>query len=155
MSDAYALRPLLTSYPDARRGRTPLFEPILLPYVALVLGSLIAGLLGAYNAALLRRPGLLFRSLLFGFMGWITFIFVAGFVAKNTGNPTLGLVAGRLLHFALGGELFAIQRPHVKGHAFLGGAMVPLLGSYFATIFVSVLLPWSVIRLLLGDWLGR
>lgn len=155
MSADVALRPVLARYPDARAGKLPLLEPILLPYLGLMFGSFVASVAGAYNALVLRRVGLAIRSLLIGALGWIAFLFVVAFVAKASSNGGVGLIAGRLLHFAIGGALYTLQRPHVRGHTFLGGRTAPMLACYLASIVLAMILPWSVVRFLLGDWVGR
>jgi hypothetical protein len=149
----YALKPLLQKFPDGRAGTSPLLEPVLLPYVAIMFGSLVAGILGAYNAAVLRRYGLLFRSLFVGALGWIAFLFVVGFVTRAGANVSVALIIGRLFHFAMGGVLLFIQRPFVRGHTFLSGPMAPMLSSYMVAFMFSMFLPWKVTRFLLGVWL--
>ncbi len=46
---------LLQRVPDARRAPLRLFPPVLLPYVALMLGVAVAGVLALYNSLALRR----------------------------------------------------------------------------------------------------
>jgi hypothetical protein len=154
VTDDLALRPILTRYPDARRGAAPLLEPLLLPYLALMFGSLVAGLFAAYNAGTLKRSGLAMRSILVGAIGWITFPFTFALVFRATGNVSVGVIAGRVVHFALGGALYAMHRPHFRGHTFLGGRPVPLFGSYALAIAVSIMMPWKITARLLGAWLG-
>jgi hypothetical protein len=152
MNETAPLEPLLARYPDARRGAAPLLEPLLLPYLALMFGSLVASLFAVYNALVLKRLGLAARSILVGALGWIVFQFVFALVFHAAGNASVGVVAGRIVHFALGGVLYAMQRPHFRGHRFLDGGTVPLLASYLVAILVSIKMPWKVTVRLLGAW---
>jgi len=155
MNDDLALAPVLTRYPDARRGAAPLFEPVLLPYLALMFGSLAASLFGVYNAVVLKRFGLALRTLLVGALGWISFQFVFALVLHASGNASVGVIAGRVVHFALGGLLYAMHRPYFRGHEFLRGRAVPLFASYALAILISMKMPWKVTARLLGAWLVR
>jgi hypothetical protein len=152
VTDDLALRPVLTRYPDARRGIAPLLEPVLLPYLALMFGSLFASLVGVYNAVVLKRFGLAVRSILVGALGWISFQFVLVLVVHVTGNASVGVIAGRIVHFALGGLLYAMHRPHFRGNAFLNGRAVPMLPSYLVAILISMKMPWQITARLLGAW---
>jgi hypothetical protein len=156
MTDDLAPRPLLSRYPDARRGMGTLIEPALLPYLALMFGSLVAGAVGAYNALMLKRPGLALRSLAVGAAGWIAFLFVLATVRGPLGieNVSVGVIIGRIVHFALGGALYVMHRPHFSGHTFKHGTTAPLLGSYLTSILVSMVLPSRVTLFLLGVWIG-
>jgi ABC-type multidrug transport system fused ATPase/permease subunit len=152
MNDDLALKPLLKRYPDARRGFTPLLEPVLLPYLGLIFGSLVASLFAVYNAVMLKRFGLALRSILVGTLGWISFQFVVALVVHFFDNVSVGVIVGRFVHFALGGALYAMHRPHFRGHEFLNGRPVPLLASYVLAILISMKMPWQITARLLGAW---
>lgn len=156
MNEDLAPRPLLARHPDARRGAVNLIEPALLPYLALMFGSLAAAAVGAYNALALKRPGLALRSLALGATGWVAFLFVVAAVRfYGVENVNVGVIVGRVVHFALGGALYAMHRAHFRGHTFLHGNTVPLLQSYLAAILVSMVLSHKVTLFLLGVWLVR
>jgi hypothetical protein len=144
------LRPLLSRHPDARRAKAPLLQPILLPYLALIFGSGVAALAACYNALMMRRGGLAARSLLAGAGGTIAFLVVAGNAIHFGAETVVAIILGRVVHFAFGGLLFSMQRPHIRGNEFLGGPMAPLLPSYLAAIAISLLLPSPLTLLLLG-----
>jgi hypothetical protein len=148
------LRPLLRRHPDARRAKAPLLQPILLPYLALIFGSGVAALVACYNALMLKRGGLAGYSLLAGAGGMLSFLLVAGNAIHFGAEPAVALILGRVVHFAFGGLLFALQRPHLRGNEFLGGPVAPLLPSYFGAIVISLLLPSRLSLLLLGVRLG-
>lgn len=150
-ADGTPFRPLLQRHPDARRGSAPLLHPVLFPYLALIFGSLIAGIAGAYNAAVLRRGWLMVQSLLIGAAGWISFLFVVAALGQlGVENVSLAVIGGRVVHFALGGLLFFVHRPHFRGHEFLHGRTAPLLASYLVAIFASIYLPNKLELILLG-----
>jgi len=150
------LRPSLRQYPDARRGPLPLVEPLLLPYLALMFGSAVAGLIAFYNAIVIRRIGSAFAALLVGAAGWIASVVIAG-AADDAGmaNFALVLLALRVMHLVIGCVLFYLQRPYVQGHAFLGGSMAPALASYVVAFAIAWFLPVRVLLFLLGVPLGQ
>ena len=152
MNDELALKPHLERYPDARRGAAPLLDPVLLPYLALMFGSLVAAVGAVYNAVVLKRFGLAVRSILVGTLGWISFQFVVALVVHLVGNVSVGVIAGRVVHFALGGVLYAMHRPYFRGHEFLSGRTIPLFASYALAILISLKMPWKVAARLLGAW---
>lgn len=146
-----ALQPLLRRHPDARRSGIPLLDPILLPYVALMLGSGVAALAACYNALLLRRAGLALRSIFLAVVGWVLFlVVVVGTRRAGLENLAVGLILGRVVHFACGGVLYWMQRPYFRGHQFLRGPVIPMLASYLVALLVSMKLPVKVTLLLLG-----
>lgn len=150
------LRPSLRRYPDARRAAAPQLDPVLLPYVALMFGSAVAGVLAFYNAVVVRRFGNAFLSLLFGAFGWIACVRIV--VAANRAqveNVVLILLAVRVLHFVIGGVLFLVQRPYVHGSVFLHGSVAPVHISYIAAFAAALLLPTRVLLFLLGVPPGR
>lgn len=144
-------KPLLRRHPDARKGRAPLLHPILLPYLALMFGSAVAGLAGTFNALMLRRTSLALKSLAIGAAGWLSFMLVVALVRKaGVENVAVAVVIGRVMHFALGGALYFVHRPHFRGHEFLNGKTAPLLGSYLVAILASMYMPAKLTLLLLG-----
>lgn len=155
MNETEALQPLLSRYPDARRGTGRLFDPILFPYIALIFGF-GAALLGVYNAWSLRRTRLALLSLLIGLTGCLLLV-VTFVVARNVGieKPAVALIVGRMVHFALGVLLFFLHRPHFRGHEFQNGETVPVLQSYIGAILLSMIVPWRVTLLLLGGLFVR
>jgi hypothetical protein len=150
MSDTPLLQPLLRNYPDGRKARLPLLHPVLLPYLALIFGGMLAAIVSCYNAAMLKRPGLLFRSLLLGLASWIGFLFVVGALLDAEVSARVAMIAGRAAHFAFGGVLYYIHRPYLRGHEFLGGETAPLLPTYLTAIIASFMAPSSLTLLLLG-----
>ena len=150
------LRPSLRQYPDARRGPLPLIEPVLLPYLALMFGSGVAGIVAFYNAITIRRVGNAVATLLVGGVGWLTSLIIAG-AANHAGvtNLALVLLGLRVMHFLIGGAFFFLQRPYVRGHAFLGGRMAPALASYLVAFAITWFLPVWVLLLLLGVPIGK
>lgn len=145
------MKPLLARHPDARRAPAPLLEPILLPYVAIMFGSVVAAAVATYNALMLRRPALIARSLLLGVMGWLGFLMMPALLRPaGITNLSVAVILGRLVHFAIGGVMFWIFRPHAGGHEFLGGKNVPLLPSYLVAFLIAWNLPARVTLMLLG-----
>lgn len=155
-AEQLTLRPLLSRYPDARSATVPLLEPAFFPYLALVFGTPVAALASCYNAAALRRWGLVAASLALGAAGWLAFAVTFALVATSGAHSSLALIAARIVSFALGSLLFLAQRPHVRGHSFLLGSTIPLLNSYMAAFALSMILPHRVHLLLMsGGLLGR
>ena len=149
------LRPLLQRYPNARAASVPLFQPVLLPYVALLFGSAAAGLLAACNSVAMRRWGLAALSIAIGITGWLSFAAIVIAASDANANIRLVVFAGRALHFILGGVLFALQRRSVHGHEFLRGRMLPLQATYLLAFGLAIVIPGSVLALLLGVPPGR
>jgi hypothetical protein len=89
-------------------------------------------------------------SLAIGAGGLVAFLGVATPVLLASANFGLALVAGRAVHFALGGLLAYLQRDHVRGHTFLGGILFPLRASYAVAIVALLALPSRVVLLLMG-----
>lgn len=149
-------RPLLRRYPDARRAKFPILDPTILPYLALMFGSAIAGIAGIVNAVALRRYWLAALTLLLGAAGWLGFPFLI-FAMRRAGveNVAVLLTIGRLWHMFLGGVLFFMHRPHERGHEFLWGRSIPIFQSYIAAFAVSLILPGKVTLFLLGVPLVR
>lgn len=149
------LRPSLRQYPDARRGRLPLIEPLLLPYLGLMFGSGIVGIIAFYNAIVIRRIGSALAALLVGVFGWVTsMIIVVSADHAGVKNAALVLLGVRAMHFLIGGVFCFLQRPYVRGHAFLGGPMAPVLASYLVAFAITWFLPMTVLLFLLGVPLG-
>jgi hypothetical protein len=145
------LRPLLGRYPDARLAKAPLVDPLLLPYLGLIGGSVIAALVAAYNAVMLRRPALAAYGLAIGAAAWIvTRFLVAALLAGGVHNAGLLVLAIRLLHFAAGGVLYAMQQRHVKGHELLHGVMVPVQLTYILAFAAGIYVPWKLRLALMG-----
>ena len=140
------LRPLLRRVPDARQSRAYLIDPILFPYLALLFGLPVVVLLACYNAAALRRFRLFFAGLAVGVAGWIAFLLSVSVLRETA----FALVAGRAMNFVVGCFFYFLQRHHIRGHAFLGGSLVPLRPFYIGALFVAVLMPPQLARLLLG-----
>lgn len=147
------LRPSLRRYPDARRAAAPQIDPLLLPYVAIMFGSAVAGLIACYNAIVIRRFGHALLALLFGAFVWIGCVLVAS--AANQANIGFILITVRVLHFLAGGILFFVQRPHVHGSAFLRGSVAPVAACYVAALVIALTLPVRVMLVLLGVPPGR
>lgn len=143
-------RPLLKRYPDARRSPLLLFDAVLLAYLGLAAGAGVAGLIGCYNAASMRRFGLAIVSLLAGAAGWLSFAFVVMAIDRATNNPSLAVFAGRALHFVVGGALYFAQRRAIRGHVFLGGRMLPFLQTYLVSVAAVIFMPSSILWFLLG-----
>ncbi len=148
-------RPLVKRFPDARRAPLPLFDAVLLAYLGLALGAGLAGLVGCFNAAAMRRFGLAALNLLAGAGAWLAYSVIIVAVNHATNNVPLAVFAGRAMHLAVGSVLFFVQRPYVRGHVFLGGAKLPVLQTYLASLALIFVLPDSVIWFLLGGVLVR
>lgn len=154
MADGFAHPLRLQRFPDARRGRLPIAAPVLLGYCAFLLGAGGAALLGLWNAALLRRPGLFAGTLVLGALGWIAFG-LCGALLLGAGVKTIQLVllAGRLAGIAFGVLLAVFQARHVRGHVFLDGALIPLLPAVFGAFALQYVLPPKVLVVIQGFWL--
>lgn len=160
MSDAFVapdapLRPLLQRYPNARAASVPLLEPVLLPYVSLLLGSACAGALAAYNAIAMRRWALAAVCVAIGAAGWLAFAAIVIGVENANANVRLVIFVGRAMQFILGGVLFALQRRSVRGHEFLHGRMLPLPATYLLAFGLAMVMPGTVLALMLGVPPGR
>lgn len=145
-----SLRPLLRPMPDARRSRTSLIDPILFPYLALLFGIPIVVLLSCFNAAALRRWGLLAGGIALGVAGWLGFL-ESVYLWRHT---AFALIAGRVVNFAFGCFFYFLQRMHTRGHSFLGGRLFPMRPIYIGAFVVAVFMPSSLARLLMGVSLG-
>jgi hypothetical protein len=143
----------LARFPDARKGRAPLAAAAMLGYVAFLLGAGVAALLGLWNAAWLRRPGLFAATLFIGVVGWCGFgVAALGVLAAGVESPDLALLAGRLVGIASGIALAVLHARHLRGHAFLDGATIPLLPAVLLAFGLAVLAPRRLIFLALGFW---
>lgn len=142
---------VLSGYPDARRARLPLFEPLAFGYLALSLGGPVASLCALYNGLLLRRPGLVLRAILVGaFSALAFFLTVAFLLGAGLENYSFVRVIGYLVHVLFGALLVSSQWRHFHGHAFLRGRAIPLLWVVIAGIVLQLMLPPKVVLLLLG-----
>jgi hypothetical protein len=155
-SEAALLRPSLRRYPDARRAFATQIDPLLLPYVSIMFGSAAAGLIACYNAIVMRRFGQALLALLTGIIGWVACVLmVSAANDANVENVGFVLIGVRVLHFAVGGLLFFMQRPHVHGSVFLGGRLTPIAITYAAAFVLAVMMPVRVLLILLGVPPGR
>jgi hypothetical protein len=143
---------LLQRVPDARKATWPVLPPVLLPYVALMLGVAVASLLASYNAVALRRMRLAFVALAIGAVGWLGF----GFAVAALGGLEHGLLAllpARLVNVGLGALLAWTQWPHVRGHEFLGGRTMVLLHLVVVAFAAVLIIPIRPRLVLEGLWL--
>ncbi|MBV9496360.1 MAG: hypothetical protein JOZ54_19075 [Acidobacteria bacterium] len=155
IAEAELLRPALGRYPDGRRAFAPQLPAMLLPYVAMMFGSAIAGLAAFYNAIVIRRFGLAFLSLFLGFATWFGCL-LGVLSAKDAGVDTVLLLIGaRVLHFLVGCVFYFLMRPHLSGSTFLGGRTAPVRASYFVALAIGWYLPFRVLLLLLGAPIGK
>jgi hypothetical protein len=145
---------LLQRVPDARRAPLHLFPPVLLPYVALMLGVAVAGLVALYNSLALRRARAAIVAAAIGVAGWLGFGFLfAMLVAAGLHNVLLALLPVRLLNVGLGAVLAWSQWSHVRGHTFLGGRTVVLLPAVLAAFVLVLVMPVRLRLVLEGLWL--
>ena len=142
---------VLGRVPDGRRGRLPLLSPVLLGYLSLLLGAPLAAFGAGYNALVLRRARPLLAALAVGVFGWFAFGLLLNLLwSRGTRNFALLLLAGRLLHVALGCLLAWSQWAHFRGHRFLDGREVPLLPSVLCAMALTVVVPPLVILAIMG-----
>jgi hypothetical protein len=135
------LRPLLKRYPDARRAKVPLLDPILFPYLALMFGAPATAIVSLWNALALRRWGLALQSLLYGALGWLAFVLTLVAVAGTLDlTPVIALIVGRVVYFVFGGLLYLRHRSYARGHAYLAGTVVGIMPSYLAAYLLSTAL---------------
>ena len=145
---------LLQRVPDARRAPLQLFPPVLLPYVALMLGIAVAGLLALYNSLALRRAKPAIVAVAVGVVGWLGFGFLfAMLVAGGLDNIPLALLPVRLLNVGLGAVLAWSQWSHVRGHTFLDGRTVVLLHAVLVALAIALLMPVRLRLVLEGLWM--
>ncbi|HKO58745.1 MAG TPA: hypothetical protein VJ276_22960, partial [Thermoanaerobaculia bacterium] len=130
-------------------------EPLLLPYIALMFGSAVAGLFAAWNAVVIRRFGLALLSLLLGLVAWFACVVMVFAANKAHVRVVFLLLGARVLHFLVGGLLFLLQRPHVHGSEFLHGRLAPMRASYVATLAAAWFIPLRLLLILLGVPPGR
>ena len=156
MSGLVMLEPRLARYPNARRAAWPLVEPLLLPYLGLMFGSLLVGVVAAVVLASLRRGWAALLAFAAGAVTWISISPAIDFAySLGVENPRLLVLVVRLIHFVMGGLLFGLCARHVRGHRFLGGRMMPAVASYLTAFLLAMVLPWRVLILLLGVVGGR
>lgn len=147
----FAYEPRLLKMPDGRRAAMPLFNPVIIGYVSLMLGSLAGAALAVYNAIALRRARPLVRAVFLGGLGWLGFLIVVSALwHAGLKNPNLAILAGRLFHLVVGILLGAGQVPYVRGHAILGGGEVPFLPAFLGAFALTFVLPPRIQLLLLG-----
>ena len=151
-SDAFVgYAPVLSRVPDARLGKTPLLHPILFGYLALALGSAVAAGAAFYNALSLRLWREMAVAFGLGLAGWfgchllVNRLWDAGFR-----NIPLLLLTCRLCHVAIGALLALSQWSSFRGHRFLGGGAVSLVGAVVTGIALQFVLPPAVFDRLLG-----
>lgn len=136
--------PALARVPDARRGAFRLFDPVLLAYLALILGGSLAGLLGVVNGVALRRPRLALTALGLAVASWLGFwVTVEGLSRAGVSSAQALVLAGRLVHMAAGGALAWSQWAHLRGHQFLDGRVVSTLGGVVMATAAFIALPWQ------------
>jgi len=124
---------------------------VVLGYSCFLLGAGGAALLGLWNAALLRRPGLFLWTLLLGAAGWFGFGLMAVLlVAAGVKTTQLVLLAARLAGIAFGIALAALHARHVRGHVFLDGAVIPILPAVLAGFALQYVLAMQAPRALLA-----
>jgi len=113
-------------------------------------------LAGAYNAWMLRRFNLLLRTIVLGMIGCGLF-FSSLVLAATFGlqKMALAVIVGRAMHFAIGGLLYFMHRPHAHGHTFQGGATASVLRSYLLAIVLSISIPSAITWYLLGGMIAR
>ena len=139
---AQAYAPVLARVPDARRGPFPLFDPVLLAYLSLVLGAPLACLAGLVNAVALRRTRLALIALGLGVAGWLGFGAISeGLYDGGVRNLPLIFLAARVFHIAVGATLAWSQWAHVRGHRFLDGRTLPTLGGVVVATVAQFLIP--------------
>jgi hypothetical protein len=144
---------LLQRVPDARRAPLPLFPPVLLPYVALMLGVAVAGLLALYNSLALRRARPAMVAVAVGVVGWLGFGSLFSMLwAAGLHNALLALLFARLLNVGLGAALAWSQWSHVRGHTFLDGRTVVLLHAVLAAFVLVLVMPFKLRLALEGLW---
>lgn len=144
---------LLQRVPDARRAPLPLVPPVLLPYVALMLGIAVAGLLALFNSLALRRAKPAVVAVVVGVAGWLGFgLLFAVLVAGGLDNIPLALLPVRLLNIGLGAVLAWSQWSHVRGHTFLDGRTVVLLHAVLAAFVLVLVMPVRLRLVLEGLW---
>jgi hypothetical protein len=144
---------LLQRVPDARRARLRLFPPVLLPYVALMLGAAAAGLLALYNSLALRRARPAMVAVAVGLVGWAGFgVVFAMLVAAGLRDARLALLPVRLINVGLGVVLAWSQWSHVRGHTFLDGRTVVLLHAVLAAFVLVLAMPVRLRLVLEGLW---
>jgi hypothetical protein len=141
---------VLARVPDARRGPFPLFDPVLLAYLSLVMGAPLACLAGLVNAIALRRVRLAAIALVLGVVGWLGFGLIAeGLYGRGLRNFPLIFLAARVFHIAVGAALAWSQWAHLRGHRFLDGRTIPTLGGVIVATTAQFLIP---IKGLLWMW---
>ena len=149
--DAGSYTAVLARMPDGRRGRLPLFGPVLLGYLALFLGAPLAAACAGYNALVLRRARPLLAALAVGTFGWFAFGFLIQLLwSRGARNFALLLLAGRLLNAALGCLLAWSQWAYFRGHRFLDGREVPLLPAVLCAMALTALVPPLVVLAMMG-----
>jgi hypothetical protein len=148
---AQAYAPVLARVPDARRGPFPLFDPVLLAYLSLVLGAPLACLAGLVNALALRRLRPAIVALVLGVVGWVGFGAIAeGLYDGGLRNLQLIVLGARVFHIAVGAALAWSQWAHVRGHRFLDGRTIPTLGGVVVATAALFLVPGRALFWLWG-----
>jgi hypothetical protein len=147
------LEPLLARVPDARRSRWPLFPAAFFPYAALMIGAAPAAACALWNAAGVRRWRPALAALLLGASGWVGVGIVAGLVLRSgVRNVALAVIVARLFGLGCGLLLARSQWAYVRGHSFLGGRAVPLLGAVLAALVLALAVPMHALLALWGIW---
>jgi hypothetical protein len=143
--------PALARVPDARRAPLPLFEPVLLAYVALLLGAPVASLLALFNAAVLRRPGPALLAAAAAAGSWLGFAALVSVLWElGARNVPLIILGGRIVHLLVGVLLAWSQWAHHRGHVFLDGREVPLLPAVLTAMALNYVLPFPFLLWLWG-----
>jgi hypothetical protein len=150
MAAVTTYQPLLSRVPDARRAPFPLVDPVLLGYLSFILGAPAAALCATYNALLLRRWLLALESAAVGLVAWFAFEPSITYVYEQTLDINIAFIILRLAGLAVGVFLAWRQWPHLRGHVFLDGKVVPILWGVIAGILIGTQLSMATLLTIMG-----
>lgn len=147
-------QPMLQGVPDARRAPLPLFEPVTIGVLALMIGAPLACILALLNGLQLRRLSLIVMAAVVGPATIVLGQWVFEVLVENgLENISLLLLGVRLLYVAAGLLLGWQQWLHVKGHALLGGRTVPAALAVGIALGAAFLMPGRLLALIQFPWL--
>lgn len=136
--------PLLQREPDARRAPVPAFSAEAPIFIGLLLGAPVAAAAVVWNAAWMRRPGLIAAAVALGVVGSAATSAAVVILVAVGSEPSAAHFAAQLVAVGVGGALTWLQRSHIRGHRLIGGETVNLLYSVGAGVLLTLRFPGAM-----------
>lgn len=139
--------PVLDRVPDARASALPQLPAVAYVYLSLLIGIVPTCVVLGVMGAALGRSRLIVGTLLLGLGGFLAPVVpLLGFQAAGA-EPHVPLIIFlvRLLGVLLGWLAFKLAHPYVRGHAQLGGRLVPLMWTILPAFGLLFFMPGRIV----------